>query len=144
MTRRDFTGRWRADLAASRLRDPAPEESLVWIAHSEPDLHVEMAITSPGHPATRIAFHARTTSEEITNTVLGGEWLSRSRWIGDELLIESRVDQSGRELHFCDYWAVSPDGRRLTMEHRDDDLAGQVTVLERLDAADDFAPAAGR
>jgi hypothetical protein len=35
---------------------------------------------------------------------------------------------------FRDYWSVSDDRRTLTMTHRDDDLAGQVTVLERIAA----------
>jgi hypothetical protein len=30
-----------------------------------------------------------------------------------------------------DHWSLSDDGRTLTMAHRDDDLAGQVAVLER-------------
>lgn len=136
MTARNFTGQWRADLGASRLRGPTPDEILVSIVHSEPDLQVDMAITSGTSPAARIAFRARTTNESITSSVLGVEWVSRSRWVGDELLIESHVDQSGRQLHFCDYWSLSPDGRRLTMEHRGDDLAGQVTVLERIGPGD--------
>jgi hypothetical protein len=34
-------------------------------------------------------------------------------------------------MHFCDYWSLSPNGQTLSMEHRNDDLAGQKTVLER-------------
>jgi hypothetical protein len=38
----------------------------------------------------------------------------------------------GRELHFRDCWSLSPNGQILTMEHRDDDLAGQIAVLQRM------------
>jgi hypothetical protein len=56
-----------------------------------------------------------------------------ARWIGDELLIELFTHAADREMHLCDYWSVSPDGETLTMEHRDDDLAGQITILHRAD-----------
>lgn len=53
------------------------------------------------------------------------------RWVGRELLIESWVKQGERDLHFRDYWSLSSDNETLTMEHRDDDLAGQITIVER-------------
>lgn len=133
--RADFTGTWRADLTASRLLGSTPKDILVAIAHSEPDLRVDMTIVTANDESTQIAFAARSTNQPIANTVLGGEWVSHSRWVGDELLIESQVTQSGRHMHFRDYWSLSNDGRRLTMEHRDDDLAGQVTILDRVDFA---------
>lgn len=129
----NFSGRWKADLASSRLHGQIPGAIVVTIAHSEPELRAEMTITTTDGTPMRIAFDARTTGEPIANTVLGGEWVSRSRWIGHELLIESHVSQGGRQLHFCDYWSVSADGHRMTMEHRDDDLAGQLTVLDRVE-----------
>ena len=89
-----------------------------------------MSITAADDKALRLLFHARTNGEMITNSVAGAEWVSRSRWVGDELLIESDVRQAGRQMHFRDYWLLSADGRRLTMEHRGDDLDGQITVLD--------------
>ena len=129
----DFTGTWKADLAVSRLHGPPPTNLLVSIAHSEPDLQVEMSLTTADQKVLRIVYGARTTNEEVANTVLGNKWLSRSRWVDDELLIESWVSQSGRVMHFRDYWSLAGDGRILTMEHRDDDLAGQVTVLDKIE-----------
>jgi hypothetical protein len=61
------------------------------------------------------------------NHVAGAEWLSRSHWVGQELLIEAHVGHAGRQMHFCDYWSLSDDGQPLTMEHRGDDLDGQIT-----------------
>ena len=129
----DFTGTWRADLAASRLRGPTPNEIVVSVVHADPALRVEMTIARADTAAMHIAFDARTTGEAIVNTILGAEWVSRSRWVEHELLIESDVSQAGRRMHFCDYWSLSGDRRRLTMEHRRDDLDGQLTVLDRTD-----------
>lgn len=41
------------------------------------------------------------------------------------------MNRGERQIHFCDYWSLSSDGRTLTMEHRGDDLAGQITFLDR-------------
>lgn len=78
-------------------------------------------------------FCARTTGERVANTVMGSDWQTEALWVGRELMIESWVQQPNRELHFCDYWSLSSDGRTLTMEHRGDDLAGQLTILRRVD-----------
>jgi hypothetical protein len=46
-------------------------------------------------------------------------------------VIESWMRFGTREMYFCDCWALSPDGQSLSMEHREDDLAGQLTVFDR-------------
>lgn len=33
---------------------------------------------------------------------------------------------------FLDYWSLSSDGQKLIMEHRGDDLAGQITFLQKM------------
>ncbi len=129
----DFTGKWKANIENSRLLGPAPKELLITISHSEPDLRVNMAITTVDQNTRYIDFQARTTGESATNSVLDAAWRSRLRWMGSELLIESWANQSEHELHFCDYWTLSSDRRVLTMEHRNDDLHGQITVLDRVD-----------
>lgn len=110
----DLSGTWVADLARSRLPGPAPREMLVTIVHREPDVHVEMTITGAGPQRHHVVFAARTNGDETNNVVLGAPRRSRAQWIGSELLIESSVQQSGREMHFRDLWSLSSDGRTLT------------------------------
>ena len=129
----NFTGKWQADLKNSKLLGPVPKELLITISHSEPDLRVNMNITGVDQNTRQIDFRAQTTGDSATNFVLGAEWKSRLRWLGSELLIESWVNHSGHETHLCDYWSLSSDRRVLTMEHRDDDLPGQITVLNRVE-----------
>jgi len=50
---------------------------------------------------------------------------------GEELVIESSMKTPDRTFHFKDHWSLSDAGRTLTMAHPDDDLAGQVSVLEK-------------
>jgi len=124
-------GTWNANLQRSKVIGPGPKEMRMRVTYAEPNLNVEMFITTQDGAHHRVPFRASTSGEEAVNSVLGQTWRSRLRWIGQELLIESWVKHENRELRFRDFWSLSPDGQTLTMEHRDDDLAGQLTILER-------------
>lgn len=126
----DFSGVWKANLEISKLLGSAPKAVLVKIDHSEPTLEVEMLITKMDDTVQRVRFRGLTTGDEVINELQGLPMRTRSRWVGEELEIESWVNLGGREAHFRDYWSF--DGRTLVMEHRDDDLAGQKTLLERV------------
>ncbi len=84
-----------------------------------------MIITKPDGTEDHLSFRSLTSGEEVVNSVSGAEMRNRCRWAGRELLIESFMKVGER------YWALSSDGRELIMEHRGDDLAGQITFLER-------------
>ena len=132
--RSDFSGQWKADLAGSTLKGPPPTAVFASIAHGASVLRVEMTIVPPDTAPAVMTFEVRLDGEPTANLVRGAEWVSRARWVDGELLIESEVRHARGQMHFRDYWSLSVDGRRLTMEHRDDDLAGQVTVLDRIEA----------
>jgi len=127
----NLTGTWKANFQKSKVIGPAPKEMRMKVIHAEPKLEVEMFITTQDGKQHRASFRASTSGEEAVNSVLGQTWRSRLRWIGPELLIESWVKDGNRELRFRDFWSLSADGQTLTMEHRDDELAGQRTILER-------------
>jgi hypothetical protein len=46
------------------------------------------------------------------------------------------MNTGGREFYFKDHWSLSDNGRTLTMAHRDDDLAGQISILEKMPDAE--------
>jgi len=50
--------------------------------------------------------------------------------------IESLLKVADRELHFRDHWSLSGDKKILTMAHPDDDLAGQISILESVSSQD--------
>jgi hypothetical protein len=76
------------------------------------------------------------TDAETTNSLGEATARTHARWEGMELVIESRMKTPGREFHFKDHWSLSDDGRTLTMAHRGDDLAGQVSVFEKRSQVD--------
>ena len=129
--RPDFTGTWQAKLERSVLRSASPGQIVQKIAHAEPGLEQETILTREGREQ-RLLFRYLTTGEETLNQLAGRTVRNRAHWDGDCLVIESWTDMAGRELHFEDRWTLSEDGNSLTMAHRDDPLAGQVVVHDRI------------
>ena len=130
----DFTGVWKANLDESVLRGPARKQILVKIDHRGPLLIQQILVADAGGPERRQTFIIEVGANTI-NTVNGTPARSRAQWEGKELLIESWMKTPDREFHFKDFWLLAGDGQTLTMTHRDDDLAGQITLLEKLPPA---------
>lgn len=127
----DFSGVWKADLQRSKLLVPQPKAMLAKIKHCGEELAAEMLITRSDGREECLLFKGRTSGEEVTNVGQGVEMRSRLQWVGTELLIESWVNLADRHSRFLDYWSLSGDSQTLIMEHRGDDLAGQITFLEK-------------
>ncbi len=128
--RPDFTGIWELNLEKSVLRGPVPKRVLAKIEHREPELTQEIRVTyaDGSRQQTRAVFRTGASCENL----LGGALMrTEARWEGRELVLESTMEPAGRKMHYKDYWSLSDDGQTLTMEHRDDDLAGQISILER-------------
>jgi len=126
----DFTGLWELNLERSILRGPAPKRIVMEIEHREPRLIQHIHLTNAEGAEKRLTF-AYETGVETTNSVGGAPARTSARWEGEELVIESWMATPCRALHFKDHWSLSDNGRTLTMAHRDDDLAGQIAILER-------------
>jgi hypothetical protein len=135
----DFTGVWELNLERSTLRGSEPKRIVMEIEHREPRLVQQIHLMNAGGAEKRITF-AYETGAETTNSVGGAPARTWARWEGAELVIESRVVTPCRQVYFKDHWLLSEDGRTLTMSHRDDDLAGQISVLERRSPSDSPPP----
>jgi hypothetical protein len=132
---RNFSGTWRANLEKSKVLGPAPREMVVKIEHADPELVEEIVTTKADGSIDQVVFRCHTNGDDVTNSVHGVQFRSRSHWTQEVLVIESWISVGGRNCYFRDHWSSSPDGQILTVEHRDDDLAGQMTVLEKKGAA---------
>ena len=132
MTPPDFSGLWRANLAKSTLRVPTPRELLVDIEHREPAIVQRMTAVGGDGAEQHVTFTYRTDGQESSNATPNGEAQTRARWIGSVLVIETTLRTPNRTFSFRDHWTLSADRQTLTMAHPDDDLAGQVAVLERV------------
>ena len=77
--------------------------------------------------------HCTLNGEQNKNLLNGRPIRGSASWQGDELIIESWLKLGDREMHFRVHWSLSDDRKTLIMEHRDDDLPGQRTVLEKME-----------
>jgi hypothetical protein len=128
----NFTGTWSANLSKSKLLGSAPAAVTVKILHSDPELQQEILVTKTDRTEERASFKCWTNGEPGKSLLNGQPVHGKASWEGDELVIESWVQLGEREMYFCDCWSLSPDRQTLRMEHHKDDLAGQLTVLERM------------
>ncbi len=119
-------------MSASKLLGPAPKAITVTIEHSDPELQQEILVTKEDGREQRIVFRCRTNGEPGQCLLDGKEIRGSPRWRGDELVIEIWSQEGAHELYLCDCWSLSTDGQTLTMQHRNDALAGQVAVLHRM------------
>jgi hypothetical protein len=129
----DFTGTWKANLEKSKLLGPPPKALTIRIDQSQTDLRQEIVVTRPDGNEDRMTFHCSINGEQNKNSLNGQPIRSSATWQANELLIESWLNAGERELHFRDYWSLSDDKNTLIMDHREDALAGQRTVLERVE-----------
>jgi len=127
----NFTGSWNADLSQSRFLGLSPKALSVKIEHADTELVEEVLLTRLDGSEERVVFKCRINGEQDRSFLNGKAVPGSTRWKGEELLIETWLQPGTLARHFCDYWSMSPDGQTLFMEHRDDDLAGQFTVLKR-------------
>ena len=125
----EFSGTWRLDFTRSKLHGPTPAGMLMRIEHRDPAFTQTIRLEYADGRSMQSVFEGTTTGEEFVNSVGGQTVRSRASWKDSELVIESWVDTGKRQLNFRDHWFLRGD--TLIMEHRDDDLAGQIAVLER-------------
>lgn len=127
----NFSGAWKANLAKSRFLGPTPRALAVKIVQLDPQLKAQMIVTRPDGNEDRVVFYCQLNGEPDRNLMNGKPVRGSARWEGEELIIESWVQAGAREMHFRDCWSLSADEQTLIMEHRNDDLAGQIAILER-------------
>jgi hypothetical protein len=127
----NFTGVWQLDATKSHMLGRPFIRMIAKIEHHEPALTQTVVVIDVNGRRQQLTFKFLTSGEESVNGVGQGEMRTRASWQDEELLIESWLVVGEHTSAFRDYWLLSKDGDTLTMEHRDDDLAGQVAVLAR-------------
>ena len=129
----DFSGTWQANLHRCRLvSGAAPMAITARVDHAEDLLRVDMTTTRQDGTTSASVFTCSTNGTRESSTLDGKTIRGKAHWIDDELIIESWLEIGDRELYFCDCWSLTDYNQTLIMEHKDDVLAGQMFVFERV------------
>jgi hypothetical protein len=128
--RPNFAGVWRMLRGESRFVGQTPVSMLVRIDHNEPVILQTVISVAADGVERRSTFRITTDGRAFENALGGLTLVGRAGWSEDECEIVTTLNAGERVTTYRDYWRLSPDGRRLRMEHRDDPLAGQLVALE--------------
>lgn len=123
----DFSGSWLAVIEECTFVTRTPVRLTANIMQSANMLHVEMHVSFDGDGDSRMVFDAPIVSADDA----GGGRVAQARWMGDDLVVETRIESGGEEYVLRDRWWLSAGGERLTMAHKDDVIAGQTVVFKR-------------
>jgi len=107
----NFTGVWKLNLAKSELGPvPPPEVATRTINHNDPVLQISSYQKgAAGEATTELKY--TTDGKPADNKTSKGT----AKWDGDKLVVDSVRDFQGAELKLHDVWALSADGKTLTV-----------------------------
>jgi hypothetical protein len=107
----NYTGVWKLNLSKSELgMMPAPEIATRTINHNDPSLQISSYQKgAAGEATTELKY--TTDGKPAENKGSKGT----AKWDGDKLVIDSVRDYQGAELKIHDVWALSADGKTMTI-----------------------------
>lgn len=130
----DFSGSWKLNAGKSDFGAlPAPDTRTDKITYADPQLKDTMTQSGQMGEATAELTYS-TDGKETTNTIRGNEVKSTAKWDGDELAIDSKAQFNGTDITLKDRWALSADGKTLTISRHVGSSMGetdQKIVLEK-------------
>ncbi|MFN7933655.1 MAG: hypothetical protein U0R19_10025 [Bryobacteraceae bacterium] len=117
MAKTDFSGTWKIVLDKSDFGPmPPPEKVEQVIAQKDSDLKVNMTqVSQNGEVKFELNY---STEKETTNTFRNAPMKSTAKWDGDKLVIVSKLEFQGNEIVIQDTWALSDEGKTLTMDRK--------------------------
>lgn len=115
----DFTGKWSLDAAKSDFGQmPAPDSIVHDIDHKEPNVKITTTQKSTAGETSNTRTFS-TDGKESTNKIsmMGAEYpvATSAKWEGQSLAVSASFDAQGNAIQLNDTWALSPDGKVLTI-----------------------------
>jgi hypothetical protein len=130
----DFSGSWKLNPAKSDFGEmPSPSSMTSTITHQEPNLK---NVVKQSSDMGDIEYESNYTTDgkECVNTLMNAPLTSVLKWDGDVLTIDSKGKFGDNEFTMQDRWALSEDGKTLTINRTFKSAMGdgaQKLVLEK-------------
>jgi hypothetical protein len=126
----DLNGTWKLNTAKSDFGPlPPPDSRTEKIAHEDPSLKVNIAQTGGTGDMTYDVVYS-TDGKESVNHVGDNEFKSTMKWDGDDLAVDTKGSFGGTDFTSKDRWAVSSDGKTLTIVRHISSAMGEADMKE--------------
>jgi hypothetical protein len=112
----NFSGEWTLAPGKSDFgMMPPPSSGVQKIAHNEPQLKVVSTQISDQGTNTTESTYTTDGKECVNKGFMDSEMKSTAKWDGDVLVIDSKMDIQGNAITISNRWALSADGKSLTV-----------------------------
>ena len=111
----NLSGEWKINLAKSDYGPvPAPTSFVRKITHEDPKLLLKTTqVGQAGEITTEVTW--TTDGKESVNTIKGAEVRGAAKWDADNLVLEYKRPIQGSPMNFKEVWALSDEGKTLTI-----------------------------
>jgi len=127
----DFSGTWKLNVAKSDFGPvPAPDSLTETITHQDPSLKLNVA--SKGGMQGDMTYDVvyTTDGKECVNKVGDNELKSMLNWDGNALAVDTKGSFGGNDITLKDRWALSDDGKTLTITRHVTSPMGEADMKE--------------
>jgi hypothetical protein len=112
----NFSGEWTLVPAKSDFgMMPPPSSAVQKVTHNEPQLKVVNTQTGDQGTMTTESSYTTDGKECVNSGMMGAEVKSKLKWDGNALVIDSSMDFQGTAVTITNRWALSEDGKILTV-----------------------------
>lgn len=124
----NFSGTWKLVADKSDFGPmPAPDKMEYVIDHKDPDFKAK--VTQAGQQGeVTMDVNYNTEGKETTNTMRGNPVKSTTKWDGDKIVINSKIDFQGNEITLSDAWSLAEDGKSVTIVRKVNSPMGELEM----------------
>lgn len=120
----NFSGTWKMDGAKSDFGPmPAPDKLMRTIDHKDPEMHIKTTQSGQqGEVTSELKY--KTDGTESVNKLRGQDVKGVAKWEGEKLVVRSKREVQGMEISITETWALSGEGKLLTVTNAIDTPQG--------------------
>ena len=127
----DFSGTWKLNIGKSDFGPiPAPDSLVETIAHQDPSMKINVATKGGMQGDMTYDVSYTTDGKECVNKIRDNELKSTLNWDGSALTVDTKGSFSGNDVTLKDRWALSDDGKTLTVTRHVSSAMGEADMKE--------------
>jgi len=134
MAKPNFSGTWKLNAGKSDFGQfPGPSAMTQTVTHEDPSLKSATKMSTDNGDREMTSTYS-TDGQETKNAFGPNEMKSVAKWVGEVLEIETKGSFGDAEVTISDAWALSADGKVLTVKRKFKSSMGEMEqkmVLEK-------------